>query len=296
MAYTKAYVQVLNLFVKDGAVCPSFYTLWTAGNMNKAVANAKKRSIENPELVFRAIETSNPHALFNSSHRTNYRHAAAYYVAGAEYPFNPISAYVPDGKSAFVSPEWESYMEDVFLSSLIDVSGQKAISVHREVWYNPLTYSSASGWQSHNEWDTGNKLVAHQKLSQSRSRYSGWGDGLMRMTYTHPDGSVEVEPWNNNTLITEEAANAHIDSVMAQIEWRKQRILDGKWAGSRHLSDVIGNAVVSVGLQRMQNAFVLLERDLIAVSEHGRLTDEQRERINAAAQLMSAAAELMNEG
>lgn len=304
MSDTKHYVQVFNPSVKDGVIQPAFFTLWTAGSRDKAVTNAKKRSAENPGFVFRAVTAYKPGDKifpmpYSVSLRSRFSHEATYFVAGIEHPFNPVSAYLDGAPSddRGYNPKWGDYMKDVFFPSLTEMAGQEILNIQREKWYDPRSYyPKHPGWNDMSPVHyASNKLVAHTMFKSSRGPHSELASGLIRVTYTHPDGSVEVEYWQSHELITEEDANVYINSVMEHAERLSQRILKSSWVGSHRLSDVIANGVDEVGLRGMRKAFQKLCSDLVVVSENGQLTDEQRERINASAELMAQAVELMNE-
>lgn len=312
-SWSKAYVQVANISADKES--HSWFTLWVTNDLDKAESNARKRSSENPNMVFRAAwsdrseSTDYDHYSYRS-YNVGYR--CVYYLNGEKESFLQPERFIKDnfprydGKLGTDSVEWREYIT-AWILELLKKSGQVAWQIREERW-GILNYSlpeddvNSYGWHKpRNGMDETTIVAAHKRLSDKRSKWGCVvGEVLTRVTYTNSDtGESFVEYWCDHAGIDLEAVNKYIARRLDTIKWRSQRIIDG---GSLvvngnhvYLDNSLRDAFATVGLDNASKYFNKLQLQLAAVSEVGQLNDDQRERLNRVVELMREAGEILGE-
>lgn len=294
--------QVLSI-ATDGTY--EWLTLWSTNSLDKAESNARKRSKENPEYVFRAIRTSGfpGNSIPRSSRYSEDIHAARYFVAGERQGFTQPREYSVD--VTVQSEVWVDYMMGR-IADMVELAGQTPAEITIEEWHDD-SYRGEMGWYpigfGGNPTYT-NIYAVKNTLSSKRQKYAAIGKDLTRVSYKTQDGEEWTEFWLNNDEISEERAETLVAGYRKHKAWRDNRIVTNRYlgsedgssfGGSHRLGDFAYNAFGTVGLEDASKAMSNLQVDFVQVAKHGRMSDEERSKVERVAELMAEASKILSE-
>ena len=290
----KAKVQAFNpAIVSDNE--DQWVTLWTTNDYDKAAANARKRSIQYPNSLIRAVAGN---LRLEEAFPTNYVdrvHYGRYFGAGEEFVYEQPTAYMGEAATT-KNDKWQAYMYGKF-DAWANQIGQEALRIQTEQWDTSRAAPMGEWRLFSRAWDYTNILTAESQLKNRR--VASWrhspGSDLTRVTYFNGDDVVRTDYWYDHKKITQEEVDSLIKSRQSFVAWQQQRIVQTSPVGGVYLSADMLSAFQTVGLSGAHRRFGKWAKGLDAVTKHGVLNDDQHERLAVATALMQTMTSLMDE-